>query len=687
MDAARALVEAIQFHSAGQLAQAEQRYRAVLAVDPHNLDANNNLGEILRRNQQIPQAIECYRAALRGNPNFSPAYSNLGLALVAMGDQNAAIAAFREAVRLNPNFADAHQHLGNILREMGRHEEALPHFARAIELNPNHAKAFLRAGLSLMELKRFKEAGPALERAVAIDPSLVEAHFGLGQAYLAIGRDDLAAVAWEKTLELLPDAAGARINLADIRTRQGRLTDAVNLLRGAIADAPQLGAGYNNLGNVLMDQGKLDEGIEVYREGLRRNPDDSTLHSNLLFMLNHHPAYDRARLFEEHLEWSRQHADHLIPASPAFTNSREPNRVLRIGYVSPDFRATSAAFFVRPLLRNHDRTKFFIKCYNDARMQDTVTEQLKNVAHEWQDTLPLTHEQFAEQVRRDRIDILIDLAVHAGWHRLLAFARRPAPVQMTYLGYPNTTGLRAIDYRITDVHIDPPGLSEKFHAEKLLRLPETYFCYEPPPSPDVGPLPAARNGFITFGSFNRLEKLSDPAIELWSRVLREIPDARLLMQTQGLADEPTREVVLEKFSGRGIARERFDLHGWSSTRDYLAQMNNVDLALDTFPFTGGTTTLHLMWMGVPTVTLAWDSPVGRMGVSLMRNIELPELIAESTDEFVDKTIALARNVPRLEQLRRTMRDRMRASPLMDAKRFVKNLEDLYRTAWKEWCDS
>jgi protein O-GlcNAc transferase len=370
-------------------------------------------------------------------------------------------------------------------------------------------------------------------------------------------------------------------------------------------------------------------------------------------------------------------------------NARDPDRVLKVGYVSGDFRKHSVAYFFEPLLEAHDRARVHVTCYSTATVEDEVTARLKSRADAWCDVAQFSDEQAAEMIRADGIDVLVDLSGHSGLNRLLIFARRPAPVQVTYLGYPGTTGMGAIGYRITDGLADPPGMTESLYAEKLFRVPGCAWCYRPDPdSPGVGELPAARTGNITFGSFNRVGKIGAGLIELWAGILSEVSGSRLLMKSEWLGERMAQSRLLEAFAKHGIGQDRLEMVGRTkSTREHLEMYGRVDLALDSFPYNGTTTTCEAMWMGVPVITLAGSVHHSRVGLSLVNAAGLPELAAANPREYVEKTVELAKDIPRLRELRRTLRQCMASSVLMDATRLARDIEMLYRGIWHAWCEA
>jgi predicted O-linked N-acetylglucosamine transferase (SPINDLY family) len=385
---------------------------------------------------------------------------------------------------------------------------------------------------------------------------------------------------------------------------------------------------------------------------------------------------------EEHRRWNELHAEPLRKFVQPHTNDGDPDRRLRIGYLSADFRDHSVSRFLLPLFRNHNHEAYEIVCYSDVVKCDQVTDRLRALADRWNDTFGQTDERLADKVREDKIDILVDLAGHTAGNRLMVFARRAAPVQVTYLGYPASTGMSEMDYRLTDSFADPPGQTESLHSETLWRLPVCNWCYEEPESaPEVRTLPADRP--IRFGTFNNLAKVSSPIMDLWAAILIAMPSSRLVIKSQGVAEESVRRRINQCFMSRGLQPDRLELRGHEPIfTSHLEAYNQLDIALDTFPYHGTTTTCEALWMGVPVVTLAGSAHVSRVGVSLLSCVDLPDLVAKSPEEYVSIAVGLAKDLPRLAELRRTLRLRMRASPLMDGARFARDIESAYRQMWR-----
>ena len=633
----------------GDLAQAIAALRQAVALNPTYAVAHNNLGTVLRENAQLADAVAAFRQAIALTPNYPEAYSNLAAALRDQGQLDDAIAASRQAIAQNPNFPEAHSNLGNALRDQGQLDQAVAAFRRAIALNPKYAEAYSNLVAVLAELGRIDEALAACRQAIALKPDYPEAHYNLGNALRDQGEQDQAIAAYRQAIALRPTYADA----------------------------------YNNLGNALKDNGSLREASAAYRQAAQLNPDFAGAHSNLILSLHYDPDQNPAALAHEHRQWQLQHAEPLRALIAPHANDRSPTRRLRIGYVSPDLRTHPVGRFLLPLLAHHDQTQFEIFAYAQVPVPDEMTQQLRAHTAGWRSTVGLSDAAVADLVRKDGIDILVDLAMHSAHHRLLVFARKPAPVQVTYLAYCSTTGLDTIDYRLTDPYLDPPGMDESIYTEKTIRLPQTYWCYQPSAAAEaVGPLPALARGHLTFGCLNNFCKVSAPALAAWTDLLRAVPNSHLLLHAYPGAH---RQRLLDQFAIAGIAPTRLTFAGRVPPEEYFRHYHHIDIALDTFPFAGGTTTCDALYMGVPVITLVGPTAVGRAGLSILSNLGTPELIAHSPDEYIHLATTLAADLPRLTHLRATLRERMQLSPLMDAPRFAHHIEAAYRQMWQTWC--
>jgi predicted O-linked N-acetylglucosamine transferase (SPINDLY family) len=641
---------AVQHHHAGRLQEAEQLYRQILAQRPEHADAMQNLGIIAHQVGRNDAAVDLIRRVIALSPNNPEAYSNLGNALRDQGQLEEAMAAYRHAISLRPNYADAHYNLGIALKDKGQLDQAMAAYRRAIALRPNHAEAHNNLGIALTEQGQLDEAIAAYRRAITLNGNFLEAQSNLGTAL----RD------------------------------QGQLDEAVAAYRQAIAVSPSSPEVHSNLGIALADQGQLDEAIAACRQAIALNPNLPETHSNLIFTLYYHPGYDAQAIAEEQRRWNRQHAEPLRKFIQSHCNDLNPERRLRIGYVSPDFRDHAVGRNLLPLFQHHDRRQFEITCYAHVLRPDAMTRQFQQNADGWRNVVGLSDEQVVKQIREDRIDLLVDLALHTAKNRLLVFARKAAPVQATFAGYPGSTGLSTIDYRLSDPYLDPPDMDESVYSERTIRLPDSFWCYDPLENRGipVNSLPALETGVFTFGCLNKFFKLNEVVLALWARVMRQVENSRLLL----LAPPGShRQRTLDRFSQEGIASARIEFAPRQSREEYLRLYHRIDLGLDSFPYNGHTTSLDAFWMGVPVVTLVGQTVVGRAGLSQLTNLGLPELIARTPDQYVQIVAELAGDLPRLAELRRTLRARMEASALMDGPRFARNVEAAYRQMWRIWC--
>ncbi|MEO6436950.1 MAG: tetratricopeptide repeat protein [Tepidisphaeraceae bacterium] len=606
---------------------------------------------------RLPQAEAICREVLAADANRPEAWQLYGLVAHRAGQLPFAVEALRKAASLRPDVAEFHFALANALRVSGQLDLAIASYHAALRLRPDFAEAHLNAGI----------------------------------AFANSGRREEAAKVWEDLIKLRPRDADAIANLANLYRSMGRLGEAIDLGLRSLAIAPDRSRTISNLAVCYEQQGRLDEAIACYRKAIALDPRAMFANSNLLMHLQYHDNADPAAVFAEHRQWNEKFAAPLASEIRPHQNDRSPDRRLRIGYVSPDFREHAVSFFIEPILEHHDASQVEVFCYANMPNLDAVTRRLQSHGHTWRNAVGMRDPDLGELVRSDRIDILVDLSVHTGAHRLLLFARKPAPVQVTYLGYAGTTGMDAIDWRITDAFVDPIGLSESLHSEKLMRLPRTQWCYQAPADappfnvPPVAPPPFDRQGFVTFGSAPNLAKITATAMDAWAEVLRQIAGSRLALKARGLSDESTRRRFFEAFSARGIEPSRLTLEGAGDLANYLRFFAGLDICLDTFPFAGGTTTCHTLYMGVPVVTRVGATSVSRVGASVLTNVGLSDLITQTPETFVATAVALADDVVRLRELRRNLRERMRASPLCDAPGFVRDLEAAYRQMWQTWC--
>ena len=646
------------------------------------------------------------------------AHFNLGKIYLEMERIEEATACFEEALILKPDFPEAHYKLGNALRIQGRLDEALSHYGRAIALNPQYAEAHSNEGLVHEARSDWKQAIASYRRALSVDPTLVNAHYNLGRLHLAqgdvaeafacfymstalspdfaeahgilgellkeTGQLDDAIASFRKALSIDPEFANAHNCLGAALQAQGNLNEAAASFRKAVSIKPDFSHAHSNLGMTLAQMGRNDEAIDALRRALSINPDFAVGHSNLLFCLSHDPHATPEEVFAEHLAFGDRFEAPFRGRWPRHRNLPEPGRKLRVGFVSADLRAHAVASFIEPLWPALDSRQLEIWVYSNYLQEDQVTLRLRGMAHQWRKVDRMSDEELADRVRQDGIDILFDLSGHTGDNRLLAFARKPAPVQVSWVGNPNTTGLKAMDYYMSDRFSAPPGLLDALFTEKIVRLPSGALFQPLGPEPSVNGLPALESGVLTFGSFNRSNKLTEEVIALWGRVLNAVPGSRMLLGS--LSDASRKENLAEQFGRHGVDRGRLVFCPRAGMTEYLTLHHQVDLILDTYPYNGGTTSCHAVWMGVPVLTLAGRTMASRVGFNLNSNLGLPEFIAESEDAFVTQAVRWSQRLPELAALRASLRSRMLASPLCQTQVVARWLELALRTMWRRWCD-
>ncbi|MHB1140504.1 MAG: O-linked N-acetylglucosamine transferase family protein [Sulfuricaulis sp.] len=552
---------------------------------------------------------------------------------------------------------------------------------RALAAQYNHSgKVFCDRG-------QVRDGVACFEQAIAVDDTFPDACNNLGNALSVLGQMEQAIACYRRALALQPDNAAVHNNLGNVLASLGRSHEAIGHYERAIALQPGNAEAHGNLANALAACGRTDEAFERFERALAQTPKNDATYSNLLLVMNACARFDAETVFTAHRRYAERFENPLKLSWPRHANDRTPDRPLRIGYVSADLRLHSVAWFIEPVLTHHDRERFEIYAYHGHEAEDEVSERMRTHVTAWRRLAGLSDEEVARGIREDRIDILVDLNGHTAMNRLLVFARKPAPVQVTWLGYPNTTGLAAMDYRLTDRFADPEALTERYHTETLWRLPESFSCYRPPESaPEVSPPPCTGSGVITFGSFNNRSKTGPEVIALWARVLHGVPGSCLMLKGKGYDDESVQQALRDAFRAHGIGGDRLILHGGNDSHaEHLRRYHEIDIALDPFPYNGTTTTCDALWMGVPVVTLEGHTHVARVGVSLLNHLGLTEWIAHSAPEYVEIAARRAADTLQLAALRRQLRAHMASSPLTDARTFTRHLESAYRSMWRQWC--
>ena len=648
--------EGMAHHEAGRLAPAETAYRRLLDQDPGNSDAWNLLGVVQAQRGDARAGVRCIRSALaiREAPEY---LYNLGTALRELGRLDEAVAVYERVVRLAPDRADAHVAVGALHQLRRQPGEAIAAFRRAIAIRPDSAEAHSNLGMVLQEVGQREEAIAAFSAAILHKPSHAEGHSNLGFALQGMGRLGESAAAFAV----------------------------------ALAFRPEFPEAWSNLGNSFKEMGLLDRAIAAYRSALAQRPHFAEAASNLAMTQHYASECGNADFLATAKESAARLDAGVTGRTPrVFPNAADPVRPLRIGYVSGDFNSHPVGYFLESVMAAHDRAAVTVHCYANNARRDALTGRLRARADVWHDIVGLDDDTVEGLVRGDGIDLLVDLSGHTAGNRLSLFARKPAPVQASWLGYFGTTGLPAMDHIIADRHVVPPG-EERFFTETVWRLPGSYLCFTPPSlaTPDpfpVGPPPMLETGVVTLGCFQNRAKITPATVALWAGVLAAMPQARLLVKARQMGDAGLRQALRDRFAAHGIAANRVRMEGESPRAEYLAGHGRIDIAVDTTPFGGGTTTAECLWMGVPLVTLRGDRWAGRIGESLLHTLGLADrLVADSPADYVAKVAALAGDPAALAELRAGLRGRLERSPLCDGPGFARGLEAVYRAMWREWC--
>ncbi len=651
----QALDLAMEHHRSGRLVEAEQLYRQLIQTEPQNPDLVHLLGLLFFHGGKLAPGRELIERAIAMNPHVARYHNNLGTVLINLGEYDAALAAYAEAIRLEPGNAGAWYNVGIVRSQQSRWTLAVEAYRKALQLDPDYPACALN----------------------------------LGTVLTASGQIDAGIALYRAELQRRPTDAAIMTNLGNLLKEIGDTDAAIEIYRAGLALLPNDPVTYNNLAVAYKDQGLLSDSIAAYRRSIELNPTIVEVHSNLILTLFFDPDTEPATIEAEQRRWNRLHLDPLKPQHQPHANDRSPDRRLKIGYISPDLRDHVVGRALLPVFERHDRTQFELVCYAGCQ-RDAVSERFVARNDVWCEIGGRSDEQVAAQIRADRIDILVDLSLHTSDNRLGVFARKPAPVQVSWLGYPGTTGLETIDYRLTDSYLEPPGAESAASLETPFRLPDCWTSYEPPTGfPAVSELPAPRCGHVTFGSYNNFCKINPRVMEVWTQILLAVKDSRLMLLTKSGSH---RKWAGDFLRDHGVDPQRLDFFDYISAGEglpqggFLRRYEQIDIALDTFPYNGMTTTCDALWMGVPVVSLVGKVSLGRAGLSLLSNAGLPELAVATPEEYVQTAVRLAGDLPRLAAMRASLRARMQACPLLDEERFARNVEAAFRTMWRRWCE-
>ncbi len=634
---------AVRLQLQGKLPEARDAYEQILARDPHNSEAMNLLGVIYCSLGERNRGLALINKSIALEPNNAQRYCNLAYAHCQLGEFDQAISAYGKALELKPDFFEAHYSLGLALFRIGQTDSAITHYRAALSIRSGAFNACHELGVALRQQGKLDESIAVLRE--AIDKRLRRIKTLEDQAKTLRDRGQLneSDEASKAAVGAAPGLASAYNTLGASLVAKGNLDEALHAIRKSIEISPNDAAYRCNLASVLKDTGQIEQAEKSYAAAIALDPENPVIHSNWLYVMHFHPDYDAAKILAEARQWNARHAVPLASHRKAHENDRSPDRPLRIGFVSPDFRSHAVGRSLLALMRHHDRAQFQFYCFSDVAHPDSITTDLKNLSEHWRQTYGFSHARLCETIRQDRIDILFDLTLHMNGNRMLAFAAKPAPVQITWAGYPGTTCLDTMDYRLTDPHLDPPGETDLYYSERSLRLPASFWCLDEqtldsPHTPAVSPLPALQNSRINFGCLNNFAKVNQKTLNLWRTVLDAVANSRLIV----LAPPGSARDWFRKSLG-----ERVEFVQRQPQEAYLKAYNDIDIGLDTFPYTGHMTTLDSLWMGVPVVSLTGNTAVSRGGASILRNLTLPDLVASSQDQFATIATGLAEDLPRL----------------------------------------
>lgn len=596
---------------------------------------------------------------------------------------------YHPTIEIQQDSAEAFLGLGNTFFMMNEYEQAIENYNKAVHINPALAEVHYNTATVYIKCNKIYEAIKSYQQAIMIKPDYVSAIIGLGDALSDAGEYKDGELCLRRALDIRPDDPLIHHSLGLILMNQRRLSEAVSSYKKALDLDPDHDFAHCNIGNILLKLGNRDEAILLYQRAMELKPHIHYYFSNLLLALHYSEHITPTEIYAQHKKWSEKYALPLKYLLEPHTNDTSSSKKIRIGYVSPDFTRHPVSNFFEPLLASHDRSDFEIFCYSNVKRADIMTEHLKDMADNWRDIFNITDEDVAEMIRSDKIDILVDLAGHTAFNRMMLFARKPSPIQVTYLGYPNTTGLETMDYRITDSYADPPGKTEHLHSEELVRLPHSFLCYQPPENtPNIGEPPSLKNGYVTFGSFNNRSKITPDMVRVWAEIVNMIPDSRLIFKFNFSSDPLAQRFLWDILDQANIPKNRVELYDNTLSKEaHLDLYNKVDIALDTFPYNGTTTTCEALWMGVPVITLHGEVHVSRVGLSILSTIGLTELVVGSKRDYIYKAVGLAADIEKRLYLRSNLQSLMRSSPLMDAKEFTQALEHEFRKMWTRWCES
>nr|WP_315207530.1 tetratricopeptide repeat protein [uncultured Albidiferax sp.] len=693
-DAARALVQRYPrhgyswkllgsfLHRKKQMEEALQAKQRAVALLPEDTEALFNLALAYANQGLMSQAEHCYRRVIALQPGDAEAHHNLGLALCGQGRRDEALTCYREALRLDPDFVQAHIGLGGLLQEAGKVVEAESIWRSLLRLKPDDMQASLFLSRCLQRQGRRAEAEACIRSAVVVQEDDYESYFHRGNFLGELGLLVEAEADFRRALEIQPGSVPVMSNLGANLKEQGRLTESEAVLSEAVGLDPTFAAAWANHAIALLMQGRLAACQTSFVRSLELCDYAAPIYSSLLFALNYDPDKTGEEIFTHYRDFDRRYGQPHRAAWAPHSNPPAAGRRLKVGYVSPDFKNHACSFFMEPLLAHHDAAVVEVYAYAELTHEDHATLRYKRYVEHWVPTRGMTDASLAQRIRADGIDILVDLAGHTAGNRLSMFARKPAPVSMSWMGYGYTTGLQAIDYYLTDAASAPEGCEHLF-SEQPWRLPGSYTAYRAPAAAmgEVSPLPALERGYVTLGTLTRGVRINHRTIRVWAAILLRLPTAHIVIDSSSFKDAAVQQAAVDRFVAQGIAPERLHIGYNSPPWDVL---RGIDIGLDCFPHNSGTTLFETLYMGLPFVSLAGRPSVGRIGSAILHGVGHPEWIADSEDDYVEKVLALAADLPALAHLRANLRAQMQTSRLMDEEGFARTVEAAYQDMFTRW---
>ena len=638
----------------GQFSKAERSLHQAVELDPNNVEANVALAHLFSRKTQYDKAEHHAKNALDNSP-----------------DQISVLLTY-----------------ANVLRKQNRYAEAEQLYRSSLSVHPTDSSLLVELGSTLREQQKFDAASEHYDYALKIAPRSSKILRAAGAYYQSIRNHQRAHDLYKRFLEVNPDDTGMLNNMAIVLRDLNRFEESEEYYLACAEKEANPAYVYNNLGILAMEMAKPQESIKYYKKALDADPTYKDARSNMLFYMNYLDTMTPDELYKEHLDWGLWHATPLLEGSCVFPNDPNEERKLKIGYVSADFYGHAVSYFIESALRHHDKDKFEVYLYAHVRTPDAVTKRIQSYNHHWRDIVQLSTVELSDLIRQDEIDILVDLGGHTAGNRLEVFAYKPAPVQVTWIGYPNTTGLSTVDYRFVDHFTDPEGDADQHHSETLWRLPRSFTCYlshheDPKPSSDLA---AKSKGVVTFGSFNNAAKISSRSIAAWAKILKAVGNSRLVLKSASLIDKGTQDRLHSEFANHGIESSRIEMFGKMSSAEHMQFYNTIDIGVDPYPYNGTTTSCEALWMGVPIVAMPGERHAANVTASLLNQVGLGELVAESEEDYVNIAADLASNLDRLEEIRRNLRTNMKNSPLCDHEGHTREVEDAYQAMWSKWCE-